>query len=162
MIKSNINVHKNEREEIIGKPRGTLNKSWQKGTKVNPRSFYAYIRGEMKTKDRVGPLCDSSGETITDSMGMCGIVNEFFASVFTDEKTGEQPEVKDMFNEQESSRLSDVCITVEIVHSMLKKLALYKAFGVDGIMSEILVANADILSELLCQFIVHHWIQVWF
>ena len=56
-----------------------------------------------------------------------------------------------MFNEQEGSRSSDVCITVGKVHSKLKKLVLNKARGVDGIMSEILVANADILCEPLCQ-----------
>ena len=84
-------------------------------------------------------------------MGMCGILSEFFASVFTDEETGELPEVKDMFNEQEGNRLNDVCITVEIVHSKLEKLALNKAPGVDGILSETLAANADILSEPLCQ-----------
>ena len=69
----------------------------------------------MKIKDRVGPLCDSSGETISDSMGRCGILNEFFASVFTDEKTGELGEVKEMFNEQEGNRLSDVFITMKEV-----------------------------------------------
>ena len=35
---------------------------------------------------------------------------EFFASVFTDEKTGELPEVYDMLDKQEGNRLSDVCI----------------------------------------------------
>ena len=47
------------------------------------------------------------------------ILIEFFASVFTEEKTGELPEVADAFKEQEGSRLTDVCITVEIVHSKL-------------------------------------------
>ena len=105
----------------------------------------------MKTKDRVGPLSDISGETISDSIGTCGILIEFFVLVVTDEKTGELTEVKDKFNEQEGNRLSDVCITVEIIYSKLKKLVLNKAPGVDGIMSEIPEANADISSQPLCQ-----------
>ena len=47
--------------------------------------------------------------------------------------TNQNPEVKDMFKEQEDNRLSDVCITVDIVHRMLKELILNKAPGVDGI-----------------------------
>ena len=80
-------------------------------------------------------------------MGMCSILNEFLSQFLP----GELPKVKDMFNEQEGNRLSDACITVEIVHSKQKKLALNKALGVDGMMSAILAANADNLSEPLCQ-----------
>jgi len=68
----------------------------------------------MKTKNGWETLCDYSYETNSDSM--YSILNEFFALVFTDEMTDKIPEVKDMFKDQEGNRLSDVCITVKIVH----------------------------------------------
>jgi len=45
-----------------------------KDIKKNPKSFYSYVRSKSKTKDRVGPLKDSSGQIIIDDEGMCNVL----------------------------------------------------------------------------------------
>lgn len=49
-----------------------------KGMKANPKSFNTYFIVKTKNKDRVGSLSDTNDETITDSMGMRNVLNEFF------------------------------------------------------------------------------------
>src|SRR5277367_1371747 len=53
--------------------------------KRNPKSFYAYVRSKSKTKDRVGPLVNKSGEIVLDDESMCNILNDQFKPVFTQE-----------------------------------------------------------------------------
>jgi hypothetical protein len=53
--------------------------------KNNPISFYAYVRSKTSVKDVVGPLRANYGKLVTDNGDMCKILNDFFASVFTDE-----------------------------------------------------------------------------
>jgi len=42
--------------------------------KINPKSFYAYVRSKSKTKDRVGPLVNKSGEFVLDDASMCNVL----------------------------------------------------------------------------------------
>jgi hypothetical protein len=63
--------------------------------KNNPKSFYAYVRSKTSVKDVVGPLRANDGKLVTDNGDMCKILNDFFASVFTDEAGWKDfPEVK--------------------------------------------------------------------
>ena len=40
------------------------------------------MRSRTKSKDKVGPLKDFVGNVIDDDKGMCGMLNDFFGSVF--------------------------------------------------------------------------------
>jgi len=57
--------------------------------------FYRYVQTKTKSKDRVGPLKDSAGNLIEEDNRnrMCDTLNNFFASVFTQENTDTVPEV---------------------------------------------------------------------
>jgi len=46
--------------------------------KNNPKSFFRYVRSKTKSKDRVGPLKDSSGKILDDEKSMCEQLNTFF------------------------------------------------------------------------------------
>src|SRR6267154_4323650 len=48
-----------------------------KNIKTNPKAFYNYIRSKSKTKEKVGPLKDENGSVISDSNGMCKVLNNF-------------------------------------------------------------------------------------
>ena len=61
--------------------------------KNNPKSFYRYVRTKTKSKDRVGPLKDSADNLIEDNNRMCDTLNNFFASVCTQENTDSVLEV---------------------------------------------------------------------
>ena len=51
------------------------------------------MRTKTKSKDRVGPLKDPAGNLTEDDNIMCDTLNNFFASVFTQENTDTVPEV---------------------------------------------------------------------
>jgi len=54
-----------------------------------------------------------------------------------------------MFVEDNNHMLNNIEITQDIISSKLSKLKINKAPGVDGLVSRILVENADILSKPL-------------
>ena len=51
--------------------------------KSNPKAFYQYASG--RSQHAIGPLKDDKGGLIANNEGMAGILNDFFASVFTSE-----------------------------------------------------------------------------
>ena len=63
----------------------------------NKRQFVAYVKSKNKCRETIGPLM-KNGKLYTDSKDMCGILNEFFGSVFTQEKPGELPVLENMSN----------------------------------------------------------------
>ena len=62
-----------------------------KNIKKNPRQFYSHLNAHTKSRSQVGPLQDDQGAPVSDSQGMCNILNSFFSSVFTDEDTSNIP-----------------------------------------------------------------------
>ena len=59
----------------------------------------------------MGPLKDPAGNLIEDDNIMCNTLNNFFASVFTQENTDTVPEVGSVFNGDSSQLLCTVDIT---------------------------------------------------
>jgi len=50
----------------IRKAKNTFEKKLVNSIKINPKSFYSYVRSRAKTKDKVGPLKDKNGKLILD------------------------------------------------------------------------------------------------
>lgn len=122
-----------------------------KNIKNDSKSFYAYVRSKAKTKDRVGPLSNDSGDIITDDSSMSRIFNEYFASVFTDESLHPRlPPIQNMFKEDDSEMLLDIYVTEDMVLKKLKGLKANKAPGVDNIVPKILIETAEYICEPLC------------
>ena len=81
----------------------------------------------------MGPLKDSSGAIVDNSEEMCGLLNDFFTSVYTKEDiSGVLPEVEKIFKGDPSKSLQDVEITPEVVLKYFGKMRQNKAPGVDG------------------------------
>ena len=53
----------------------------------------------------------SAGNVVNDDISMCEILNNFFASVFTPQESGDVPEVSMVFNGDVSQKLSSIIIT---------------------------------------------------
>ena len=54
---------------------------------------FTYVRSN-KVKSSVGPLKNNNGNVISDSQNMCSLLNDFYASVFTQENFTELLEAK--------------------------------------------------------------------
>jgi hypothetical protein len=121
-----------------------------KDIKVNPKSFYVYVRSKTKVRDAVGPLVNSAGIKESDHEEMCNILNDYFGTVFTEELiVGKLPEIIKNVKDDKGSMLSNVDITKEDINKRLKNLKVNKAPGVDEIVPRILIENADYLSQPL-------------
>ncbi len=96
----------------------------------NSRPFYSYTKGRTKNRAAVGPLRDSQGNTVTEDEAISEMLNNYFASVFTDEGNGPVPaEDATAWNAQ----LSDFSISIENVSEKIKKLRPSAAPGPDKI-----------------------------
>jgi ribonuclease P/MRP protein subunit RPP40 len=119
--------------------------------KNDPKSFYAYVRGKAKTKDKVGPLKNSIGELVTNDDEMCNVLNKYFGTVFTDEDiTKGLPEVDHVFRSDQGGVLTDIEIDSELVIKKLGKLKANKAPGVDGLVSNLFLETAVNMGQPLC------------
>ena len=87
-----------------------------KNIRMNPKSFYSYVRSKTKSKDVVGPLKNGDGKLETSNEGMCNVLNEYFSTVFTNEPSDEElPEVKNKFSEESNRMLKDITFTIDQV-----------------------------------------------
>ena len=57
----------------------------------NGKKFSKYVKSKTKTRDGVGLLKAENGDTIAGDKDMAKRLNEFFASVFTEEDTVNMP-----------------------------------------------------------------------
>ena len=113
--------------------------------KEDSKSFYAYVRSKQKVKDTVGPLKQETGETIPSGQQTADVLNEYFASVYTDEDQN-VPNPKNFFEGPEKELLVDIDITEECVKRKLEDLDPSKAAGPDGIPPAFLKPLAEELS----------------
>src|SRR6267154_2524046 len=116
-----------------------------KNIKTNPKAFYNYIRSKSKTKEKVGPLKDENGSVISDSNGMCKVLNNYFSSLFTSETVEKISEAKPVFKEYQGEKLQDVELTQSLIYEKLKILKQNKAPGVDNFDSGFLNEVADVI-----------------
>ncbi|MCQ4021238.1 hypothetical protein FK520_26920, partial [Klebsiella pneumoniae] len=55
--------------------------------KCNRKSFYRYVGDKRKSRVNVGPLQKGTGVLVTQDMEKAEVLNDFFASVFTDKSS---------------------------------------------------------------------------
>ena len=53
--------------------------------KTDPKMFYSYARSKMDVKEGVGSLKDEDGRDTADVGKMTCILNQYFATVYTEE-----------------------------------------------------------------------------
>ena len=134
-------------EKAYRKAKRRFEKKIADESKSNPKSFYAYVRSKTVLKEVVGPLRDVEGKLITDHRKMCNTLNNFFASVFTQERNDETlPEVERKITVDSCCKIK---LTGELIYRQLRKLKLGKAPGIDGIVTKILVECAEELCKPL-------------
>ena len=99
--------------------------------KVDPKSFYAYVRSKSKCRSEIGSL-KWKDNMIEYDEGKAIVLNDSFASVFTKEDTSTIPAI---VNVEGGNTLSDINITEERIQKAVDKMKHNKAAGEDGLVS---------------------------
>lgn len=95
---------------------------------------YRYINEKRKLKQGITKLKTKDGRYVEENKGLADCLNEYFCSVFTEEKEGEGPPLERMTNES-----FDACVfTEEDVLRLLSKVKTNKSQGPDEIHPKLL------------------------
>ena len=115
--------------------------------KDNPKEFFSYVN-KHKVRKSLGPLVSSSGQLVTDNLGIAQEFNQYFSSVFT----VEDPTLPDIsINFTGDERLEEVDITVDEVLDKLYHLDPNKSPGPDDFLPKVMKSVAVALAPHLCQ-----------
>jgi ribonucleases P/MRP protein subunit RPP40 len=141
-----------EAQKVNIRAKRNFEQSLADSVKNNDKSFFAYVRSKQRTKDRVGPLMDKSGKTVTDQYEAANILNDYFSSVFTVEDVSVIPDPRQIFvGEISRDGLLDIDITEEIVLKKLEEINVNKCPGIDGIHPKLLHELRFLLAKPLTQ-----------
>ena len=131
---------RNKAQNEVKKAKRYFEKKLAENIKTDPKSFYAYTRSKTRTKDSIGPLVDLMGEVITDSIQAANLLNDYFASVYTDEEMSNLPDPVNIFTK-----------TIAIVQEKLSKMKPNKAPGIDNFNSSMLREVSSAIASPLCE-----------
>ena len=74
--------------------------------------------------------------------------------MFTAENTNNLPDIKNVFLDVDSEKLSDVLITPELVNSKLSKLKMNKSPGIDFVGSRMLIELSSVISDFIADLFI--------
>ena len=110
--------------------------------KKNPKSFWAYTRSKMRTKDGIGPLLSNPEDKESlkfDDLEKANILQDQFSSVFTNETDTDIP----ILQSRTPFTVENLLITAEIVTKEIKDLDVNKSCGPDEMHPRMLIELAD-------------------
>ncbi len=108
----------------------------------NGKKFRDYIKSKTKTRPKIGPLVDSNGNAVTDPRKMSGILNDYFATVFTQEDISSIPTK----NLETDEKLSSFEVYEREIVDKIYQLKRNSAPGPDGIGPVVLQETAKIIA----------------
>jgi hypothetical protein len=143
---SKYKVLRNKTNKDTAKKKREFESTLAEKISTDPKQFYSYVKSKTKTKDRIGPLLDSSGTAVTnDNKAMSELLNKYFASIFTVENLTNVPTL----SVEGIEVLETIEMTDEKVYEALKKLKPNKTGGVDGLNSTFIIGVAEAIVEPL-------------
>ena len=131
-------------------------------SKTNPKLFWKYVSNKTKTKGKIVDLLDDNGEIITDDFTKSEILNNHFASVFTNEDLSSIPEFNNRTDD--NATLENIILTDEAIEKQLAALDISKAAAPDNINSRVLKElskqAAPVLKLIYDKTLVEHKLPV--
>lgn len=103
-------------------------KQLSSNSSTNPRAFWGYCKGKLKTKTYFPTMVSSTGELVSDSKCVADYFNETFSSYFNNSSQTFIPSP----NEQ-LFRIDNVLFTPTIVHDCILKLQASSSCDSDGL-----------------------------
>ncbi|RMB99767.1 hypothetical protein DUI87_23769 [Hirundo rustica rustica] len=126
--------------------------------KDNKKCFYKYINAKRKGKTSLCSLLDKGGNLIPADEEKAEVLNDYFASVFSEEMTCLQdncpPGLVDGVREQNGPLI----IQEEAVRELLKCLDIHKSMGSDGIHPRVMRELEDELAKSLSIIYQQSWL----
>ena len=104
--------------------------------KTDPKSFFKYVNGKIKTRTGVGDIMRDNGCLTRNDEEKAEVLNTFFSSVFTVEDMKNIPEIN--LAKNFSEELKDIIFNEDDVSKMLCKIKLNKSPGPDMIHPNVL------------------------
>ncbi len=83
--------------------------------KMEPQSFYAYVRSKSQTKTIVGPLTNAAGVLSADNEEIAKLLNDAFSSMFTQEYLSNLPAPRNHHKVVDGLMLSDMAMSEKLV-----------------------------------------------
>ena len=145
VYKEALNADTNE----VRKAKRNFEHKLAQNIKSDSKSFYAYVRSKQNVRDKVGPLEDNAGNTITEGCLVAEELNVHFSSVFTREDTSSLPVPETKFNGSEEEKLGQLVVTPEVVASKINNMKENKSPGVDGLSPKIPKETVEQISKPL-------------
>lgn len=136
----NFTKHRNTLAHTIEQLKENYENKIALEVKTNPKQFWKYVRSKTKSKGKINDLEDVDGNIVTDDLQKAEILNNHFASVFTQEDTSYFPEINHSVDNL--IILENINISLNVITKNLKSLNISKAPGPDGINSRILRETA--------------------
>ena len=107
--------------------------------KTNQKSFWNMVRDKYMTKPGITEI-DYNGVRITEDADKAECLNQFFASVFTEENTSIIPKLANIDN---ITYLETLTVTEQKVKKLLAKLKTDKSPGPDGIHNKVIYEGRE-------------------
>ena len=134
---------KNQLRALTRRLRYNFESDIARDAKYSPKKFWSYVKSRTKTRSRIPVLRRGDGTLASSSIEKAETLNEFFSSVFTDEKVDNVPEERREFR---GNYISNFEITQTTVEEKLKTLNPGKTPGPDKWHPLFLKSVADIIS----------------
>ena len=115
--------------------------------KTNPKAFQRYGNSKLKNKPRLRDLKNIEGAVVQGDKEKMDLLNEYFASVYTQENIENLPSFESKYD---GPPFSKPYITVDTVRKQLLKLNVNKANGPDGLHPPVLRETAALISKPMC------------
>lgn len=114
----------------------------------DPKKFFQYYKHNSKRQDKVGPI-EHNGHIVEGELETVQVLNQYFSSVFTDEKTDSFDFSLPKANVNESSKF-ELSIDRNRIRELILKSCINKSAGPDQISARILKEGEDSIVEALC------------
>lgn len=121
--------------------------------KQNPKEFFSYVNSRKPIRANIGPLTSDQGNLITSNEGIAGVLNDYFASVFTEESDDAIPEPEIRYRGMQP--LEDIQCTSGEITDKIKTLKANKSAGPDGFLPGVIKAVSEMIVPHLLEVFNH-------
>ena len=119
---------RNQTKTLLRKAKRNFEKDVSDDAKTNPKKFWFYVRGKMKTRAGIAPLLRSVNDPTTlcfSDKEKASILQEQFCSVFVNEPDGDVPTI----DSRTAVLMPEVSITQEEVRNEIKSINKNKSWA---------------------------------